>query len=928
MEAATLQVSNAVAPPQHHHSLITITPPPKSTSGSSCTTTSIPQDVKGETDELDKTAAVANQFSFTSTTSTSQLVLERIMSQSEVSPLTPGRLSHSSEPLVNDNNSPPVSPSEEFDDVVKYFRTHNSIQPLFNGGGRASAGNGSNTPNETKSVGRWLKERKEKKIEETRAHNAQIHAAISVAAVASAIAAIAAAATASSSSSSSTSGKNEQSEKKDMAVESALTLVAAQCVEAAEAMGAERDHLASVVSSAVNVRSPDDIVTLTAAAATALRGAATLKARAKKEVRNVTAVLMAEKGISFAKSNNRHSNGNHRGELDTGEDCLSACNQELIAKGCELLKRTRKGDLHWKVVSVYVDKAGQVILKMKSKHVAGTFTKKNKKGVSDVVLEVCKDMPAWPGRHLFDDREQRYYFGLKTETRGVVEFECRSQREYYLWTRGVSRLLSIAAGRKLRPKTMRTRTAPNTTTVASPCSPDGVEGESHNHHSSQNHSDNLDLSDPKSFRKLEKPMGCQTLEGEEEFKTRYESWDDPEVPKFHYGSHYSSAGIVLFYLLRLSPFNVENQKLQGGQFDHADCLFSSISDTWLSAAGKGNTSDVKELIPKFFYMPEFLENTFSLDLGEKQSGEKAAEKVANVFYHYTYEGSVDIDAVRDPSMKASILAQINHFGQTPKQLFLKPHVKRRSDRKLPPHPLKTPTLLVPHEIRKSSNSITHIVSFQEIVLIGKANTKLKPRMYSKSIAWGFPDLSLRFLSFDQDRLLSTHENLHLENQTQCAGFSHDGHILVTGTDNALVYVWRIIEDNPRTSSQLLLEKVLCAHRSKITCLHVSQSYMLIVSGSDDCTAIIWDLSSLRFVRQLPEFPAPVSAVYVNDLTGEIMTAAGTLLAVWSINGCCLAVISPSQIPSDYILSTTSSTFFEWLDTNCYITGHHDGTVKV
>ncbi|GMI76100.1 SPIRRIG, Beach-Domain Homolog A1 [Hibiscus trionum] len=490
-------------------------------------------------------------------------------------------------------------------------------------------------------------------------------------------------------------------------------------------------------------------------------------------------------------------------------------------------------------------------------------------------------------------------------------------------------------------------------------------------------SENLDLSDPKTFRKLEKPMGCQTPEGEEEFKTRYESWDDPEVPKFHYGSHYSSAGIVLFYLLRLPPFSAENQKLQGGQFDHADRLFSSIRDTWLSAAGKGNTSDVKELIPEFFYMPEFLENSFSLDLGEKQSGEKvgdvhlplwakgsarefirmhrealesnfvsenlhnwidlifgykqrgkAAEKAANVFYHYTYEGSVDIDAVTDPSMKASILAQINHFGQTPKQLFLKPHVKRRTDRKLPPHPLKKSTLLVPHELRKASYSITQIVSFQEKILIGKANTKLKPRMYSKYVAWGFPDLSLRFLSFDYDRLLSTHENLHLGNQTQCAGFSHDGHVLVTGADDGLVYVWRISEDNPRGSSRLLLEKVLCAHRSKITCLHVSQSYMLIASGSDDCTVIIWDLSSLRFVRQLPEFPAPVSAVYVNELTGEIMTAAGTLLAVWSINGCCLAVISTSQVPSDYILSATSSTFSDWLDTNWYVTGHHDGAVKV
>lgn len=146
---------------------------------------------------------------------------------------------------------------------MQYFRCHNSIQPLFTNN-RASAGNGCSTPGgRPKTVGRWLKDRKEKKKEESRAHNAQLHAAVSVAAVAAAVAAIAAATAASSS-----SRKNEQSAKTDTAVASAATLVAAQCVEAAETMGAERDHLASVISSAVNVRSHDDIVTLTAAAAT------------------------------------------------------------------------------------------------------------------------------------------------------------------------------------------------------------------------------------------------------------------------------------------------------------------------------------------------------------------------------------------------------------------------------------------------------------------------------------------------------------------------------------------------------------------------------------------------------------------------------------------------------------------------------------
>jgi hypothetical protein len=53
-----------------------------------------------------------------------------------------------------------------------------------------------------------------------------------------------------------------------MAVASAATLVAAQFVKVAESMGANREHLAAIVSSTVNVRTSGDIMTLTAAVAT------------------------------------------------------------------------------------------------------------------------------------------------------------------------------------------------------------------------------------------------------------------------------------------------------------------------------------------------------------------------------------------------------------------------------------------------------------------------------------------------------------------------------------------------------------------------------------------------------------------------------------------------------------------------------------
>ncbi|KAK6141365.1 hypothetical protein DH2020_024915 [Rehmannia glutinosa] len=320
--ASALQVSKALTP--------TNTNPPKSSPAVNVVTNAaatIPENTAGEEDDSAKLSG--NTFSFASS-ATSQLILERIMSQSEISPLTSGRLSHSSGPLngclTEETESPPISPCDEYEDVVK-----NPKRAATRGGFRRRSGR-SHRRNSSSNSGGIFK------------------------------------------------GKDEQMAKTDMAVASAATLVAAQCVEAAETMGADRDHLMSAISSAVSVRSHGDISTLTAAAATALRGVATLKARALKEVWNVAAAIPIEKGISLGNGNNSSSNssGSYVEELVPEENFLAACNQEMLARGSELLKRTRTGDLHWKIVSVYIHLRGNVMLKMKSKHVGNTITKKNK----------------------------------------------------------------------------------------------------------------------------------------------------------------------------------------------------------------------------------------------------------------------------------------------------------------------------------------------------------------------------------------------------------------------------------------------------------------------------------------------------------------------------------------------------------------------
>lgn len=81
----------------------------------------------------------------------------------------------------------------------------------------------------------------------------------------------------------------------------------------------------------------------------ALRGVATLKARAMKEVWNIASVIPMDKGLtstggcSNVNGSNGSSSSNHSGELIQQENFLGTCSREWLARGCELLKCTRKG---------------------------------------------------------------------------------------------------------------------------------------------------------------------------------------------------------------------------------------------------------------------------------------------------------------------------------------------------------------------------------------------------------------------------------------------------------------------------------------------------------------------------------------------------------------------------------------------------------
>lgn len=63
---------------------------------------------------------------------------------------------------------------------------------------------------------------------------------------------------------------------------------------------------------------------------------------------NIAAVIPVEKnlaagGVNNNNASNGNSNSSFSGELVPEENFLGICSRELLARGCELLKRTRKG---------------------------------------------------------------------------------------------------------------------------------------------------------------------------------------------------------------------------------------------------------------------------------------------------------------------------------------------------------------------------------------------------------------------------------------------------------------------------------------------------------------------------------------------------------------------------------------------------------
>ncbi|XP_043711196.1 VAN3-binding protein isoform X2 [Telopea speciosissima] len=264
------------------------------------------------------------------------------------------------------------------------------------------------------SLKKWFKDIKQRKKVEERLQRAEVHAAISVAGVAAALAAIAAENT----------KHNQNNTTKESAVATAAALVAAQCAQVAEAMGAKREQLSTVMGSAMSSTSASEILTLTAAAATSLKGAATLKGRPghRDKINGVAPILPIEENNDF----------DFDFDFDKG--------RSLLTKGAVLGVESPDGKSMLRSVSVILNNEAKVILKIKKINMLpAAFARTKESVVLDLHAELYKDS---------DDGEEETdtsYLIVLTTSRGTIKLDMMDDYGHYkMWAMTITHMLMLS----------------------------------------------------------------------------------------------------------------------------------------------------------------------------------------------------------------------------------------------------------------------------------------------------------------------------------------------------------------------------------------------------------------------------------------------------------------------------------------------------
>uniref|UniRef100_A0A673MLB6 Neurobeachin n=1 Tax=Sinocyclocheilus rhinocerous TaxID=307959 RepID=A0A673MLB6_9TELE len=397
-------------------------------------------------------------------------------------------------------------------------------------------------------------------------------------------------------------------------------------------------------------------------------------------------------------------------------------------------------------------------------------------------------------------------------------------------------------------------------------------------------SEDLDLTLPGNFRDLSKPIGALNPKRAVFYAEHYETWEDDGTPPHHYASLYSTAASTLFWLVRIEPFTTFFLNCNNNKFDHPDRTFSGIARSWRSC--QRDTSDVRELIPEFYYLPEMFVNSSGYDLGVredrtavcdvelpvwakkpedfvrinrmalesefvscqlhqwidlifgyKQRGPEAI-RALNVFHYLSYEGSVNLDTITDPQLRESMEAQIQSFGQAPSQLLIEPHPPRSSAMHLSPlmfkDQMQQDVIMV---LKFPSNSpVTHVaantlphLSIPAAVTVTCSRLFAVNRWHNTVGAPGYSLEQAHHLPIEMDSLIANNSGISKRQITDLVDQSIqiNTHCFVVTADNRYILACGFWDKSFRVYSTETgkLTQIVFGHWDVVTCLARSESYI-------------------------------------------------------------------------------------------------------
>ncbi|KAG0672199.1 hypothetical protein C6P45_003674 [Maudiozyma exigua] len=491
-------------------------------------------------------------------------------------------------------------------------------------------------------------------------------------------------------------------------------------------------------------------------------------------------------------------------------------------------------------------------------------------------------------------------------------------------------------------------------------------------------SDHLDLSDEQSYRDLSKPMGAQSEKRRAGFIERFNALktvNDPLAPPFHYGTHYSSAMIVSSFLIRLKPFTDSFVLLQDGSFGHADRLFSSMERTWKSAAIE-NSTDVRELIPEFFFLPEFLLNINNYNFGTDQRGLKVddvilppwsngdpkifvnknrealespyvsqhlhewidlifgykqkgklAEENVNVFNRMSYPGAINLEKIDDENERRALASIIHNFGQIPLQIFQDAH----------------PSKLTINSSSFNFSAMNHLkenpsIRYEKILQEPSSYLTYDKDMQFHAHSYSSFKVGSYYLDYLLERVGSEsmfidgikYRNLHLSALTVCIPWKNG--TFITADVNGLLKIWTI-HGKGIADLSLSHKATLHGHLHEVIDAHIYSEYYTLVTLDSHGNVYTWDLISYELINCVHRNAKKIS---VSSLHGSMLVLTkNDKLVIYNLNSLEYRDI---EVPEESHIR--SFAFLDFKTTDPYAghlyldplevvgVGYNDGTVRI